>query len=192
MACLSFFPTKNLGAYGDAGMVVTDDAALAERVTMLRTHGWKKKYYTEMLGYNSRLDTLQAAILRVKLRYVDVWNARRRELAAQYGERLAPLGIGVPVVRGPAEHVYHQYVIRLAERDRVQAQLKAAGIASEVYYPIPPHLTAPCRKLGYKEGDFPVAEQAARETLALPFYPELTLEQVERVVAALAGARLVE
>jgi dTDP-4-amino-4,6-dideoxygalactose transaminase len=188
IACLSFFPTKNLGAYGDAGMVVTDDPTLAERVTMLRTHGWKKKYYTEMLGYNSRLDTMQAAILRVKLRHVDTWNAQRRELAAQYSERLAPLGIGIPVVRGPAEHVYHQYVVRLDDRDRVQAQLKVAGIASEVYYPIPPHLTTPCRKLGYKEGDFPVAEQAARETLALPFYPELTLDQVDSVVAALRAA----
>lgn len=188
IACLSFFPTKNLGAYGDAGMVVSDDTALAERVTMLRTHGWKKKYYTEMLGYNSRLDTLQAAILRVKLRYVDAWNARRRELADQYSQRLAPLGIGIPVVRGPAEHVYHQYVVRLAERDRLQARLKAGGIASEVYYPIPPHLTTPCRKLGYKEGDFPVAEAASRETLALPFYPELTLEQVDAVVAALRAA----
>lgn len=184
IGCLSFFPTKNLGAYGDGGMTLTNDPALAERMRMLRTHGWKKKYYSEEVGYNSRLDALQAAILQAKLPYVDSWNDKRRELARRYTERLAPLGVVTPVEREWAKHVYHLYIIRSQKRDELQAFLKQKGIASEVYYPLPPHLAEPCRKFGYQEGGFPHAEQAARETLALPLYPELTREQQDEVIAA--------
>ncbi|MCK6568792.1 MAG: transcriptional regulator [Chloroflexi bacterium] len=184
VGCLSFFPTKNLGAYGDGGMAVTNDDALAGQMRMLRAHGWKKKYYSEMVGYNSRLDALQAAILQAKFPHVDAWNEKRRELSKRYNEHLAPLGITTPVEREWAKHVYHLYIIRHEKRNALQAFLKEKGIASEVYYPIPPHLADPCRKFGYKEGDFPHAEKAARETLALPLYPELTLAQQDEVIAA--------
>lgn len=184
IGCLSFFPTKNLGAFGDAGMVLTNDPALAERMRMLRTHGWKKKYYSEEVGYNSRLDALQAAILQAKFAHVDSWNEKRRELAHRYSEHLAPQGVVVPVERDWGKHVYHLYIIRSKRRDELQAFLKQKGIASEVYYPLPPHLSVPCRAFGYKEGDFPHAELAARETLALPLYPELTLSQQDEVIAA--------
>lgn len=184
IACLSFFPTKNLGAYGDGGAVVTNDPALAERMRMLRTHGWKKKYYSEEVGYNSRLDALQAAILQAKFPHLDTWNEKRRELSKRYTEHLAPLGIVTPVEHEWAKHVYHLYIIRSEKRDQLQVFLKQKGIASEVYYPIPPHLSVPCEKFGYKEGDFPHAEKAAKETLALPLYPELKLEQQDEVIAA--------
>lgn len=184
IGCLSFFPTKNLGAYGDGGMVTTNDEGVAERVRRLRAHGWKRKYFSEEVGYNSRLDALQAAILRVKLRYVEGWNARRRAIAKQYSAMLAPLGIQTPVELPGCAHVYHLYIVRLAQRVAAQARLKAQGIASEVYYPLPPHLTAPCRKLGYAEGDFPHAERASQETLALPLYPEMTEEMAGEVARA--------
>lgn len=184
VGCLSFFPTKNLGAYGDGGMVVTNDEALAEQMRMLRAHGWKKKYYSETVGYNSRLDAMQAAILQAKFPHLDEWNEKRRELSKRYNERLAPLGIITPVEREWAKHVYHLYIVRSPKRDELQAFLKQKGIASEVYYPLPPHLAVPCRKFGYKEGDFPHAEKAAKETLALPLYPELTLEQQDEAIAA--------
>jgi dTDP-4-amino-4,6-dideoxygalactose transaminase len=185
VSCLSFFPTKNLGAYGDGGMVVTNDATLADRMRMLRTHGWKKKYYSEEVGYNSRLDALQAAILQAKFPHVDSWNEKRRELARRYSEKLAPLGIPIPVECNGDRHVYHLYIIRSERRAALQVFLKEKGIASEVYYPLPPHLSTPCRQFGYKEGDFPHAERASRETLALPLYPELTTEQQDYVIAAI-------
>jgi dTDP-4-amino-4,6-dideoxygalactose transaminase len=181
VGCLSFFPTKNLGAFGDAGMVVTNDAALAERMRMLRTHGWKKKYHSEELGYNSRLDALQAAILQAKLPYVNSWNEKRRQIALRYSQKLAS-ALTTPVEREWGRHVYHLYIVRSPRRDALQAFLKQKGVASEVYYPLPPHLAAPCRRLGYKEGDFPCAESAAQETLALPLYPELTLAQQDKIV----------
>lgn len=184
IGCLSFFPTKNLGAYGDAGMVVTNDEVLAERMRMLRTHGWKKKYYSEEVGYNSRLDAMQAAILQVKLPHVDVWNGKRRELAARYNAKLSALGLVVPVERAWGKHAYHLYIIRSSRRDEFRAFLKERGIATEVYYPLPPHLSTPCRKFGYQKGDFPHAELASRETLALPLYPELTQSQLDEVIAA--------
>jgi dTDP-4-amino-4,6-dideoxygalactose transaminase len=184
---LSFFPTKNLGAFGDAGMVVTNDPALAERMRMLRTHGWKKKYYSEEVGYNSRIDALQAAILQAKFPYVDSWNEKRRDLAHRYTEHLAPMGIVTPMEHDWGKHVYHLYIIRSAKRDELQAFLKQKGIASDVYYPLPPHLSVPCRKFGYKEGDFPHAELASQQTLALPLYPELTLSQQDEVIAAVQG-----
>lgn len=183
IGCLSFFPTKNLGAFGDAGGVVTNDDALAERMRMLRTHGWKKKYYSEEVGYNSRLDAMQAAILQAKLPHLDSWNEKRREISQRYSSLLASV-VGVPVERAWGKHVYHLYILRTERRDALQASLKEKGIASEVYYPIPPHLSVPCRKFGYKEGDFPHAELAAKQTLALPLYPELTLAQQDEVVEA--------
>ena len=184
LGCLSFFPSKNLGAYGDAGMVTTDDDKLAEVVTMLRTHGWKKKYFPEMLGYNSRLDEMQAAILRVKLKHVDAWNTRRREIVEVYNARLGAAGIAIPTAAPERTHVYHLYIIRSKKRELLKEQLKERGIASEVYYPQPLHLSAPCRELGWVEGTLPVAEQAARETLALPLYPEMTDEQINSVITA--------
>ena len=185
VGCLSFFPTKNLGAYGDGGMVVTNDDTLAEQMRMLRAHGWKKKYYSEMVGYNSRLDAMQAAILQAKFPHLDEWNEKRRELSKRYNDHLAPLGIVTPIEREWAKHVYHLYIIRSEKREELQAFLKEKGIASEVYYPLPPHLSIPCRKYGYKEGNFPHAEKAAKETLALPLYPELTLKQQDEVIAAI-------
>lgn len=182
IGCLSFFPTKNLGAFGDGGMVVTNDAALAERMRMLRTHGWKKKYYSEEVGYNSRLDAMQAAILQAKLPHVDGWNEKRREIARRYSDQLAGLGVTIPIECEWARHVFHLYVIRSSKRDELQAFLKQCGIASEVYYPVPPHLSAACHRLGYKEGHFPHAEQASRESLALPLYPELTEAQQDEVI----------
>jgi dTDP-4-amino-4,6-dideoxygalactose transaminase len=177
LGCLSFFPTKNLGGYGDGGMIVTSNDELAQKIRMLRAHGWRQKYYPEILGYNSRLDELQAAVLRVKLRYVDRWNEQRRTIAARYSARLSGRGLGIPVETASARHVYHLYTIRLAERERVQRELKRAGIASDVYYPQPLHLTEPCRVFGYQPGDFPVAEQASRALLSLPLYPEMSEEQ---------------
>jgi dTDP-4-amino-4,6-dideoxygalactose transaminase len=181
IGCLSFFPTKNLGGYGDGGMVTTNDDDLAERMRMLRTHGWKKKYFPEMLGYNSRLDELQAAILRVKLRHLDEWNARRRTLARQYSTMLAGSGIGLPVEAPERSHIYHLYVVSYSKRDELQRHLAEAGIASEVYYPQPLHLAEPCRGLGGANQSFPVAEEASRALLALPMYPELRPEQIQQV-----------
>jgi dTDP-4-amino-4,6-dideoxygalactose transaminase len=186
IGCLSFFPTKNLGAFGDGGMVVTNDPALAERMRMLRTHGWKKKYYSEEVGYNSRLDAMQAAILQAKLPHLDEWNEKRRAIAARYSEKLSPMGVTVPVECDWGTHVYHLYIIRSDRRAELQAFLKQKGIASEVYYPLPPHLSIPCRLFGYKEGDYPHAERASQETLALPLYPELTVQQQDAVVQAVA------
>ena len=185
VGCLSFFPSKNLGAYGDGGMVVTNDIALVERVKMLRSHGWRTKYYPEQVGYNSRLDELQAAILRVKLRYVDAWNERRRELALWMSERLMALGIGVPYEASWAKHVYHLYIVRMKDRVAAQRYLNEQGIGSAVYYPVPLHLTDPCRVNGYGVDDFSVAERASKETLALPLYPEMNEEQADRVVTAI-------
>ena len=183
LGCLSFFPSKNLGGYGDGGMVVTNDPALAEKVRMLRAHGWKKKYYPEILGYNSRLDSIQAAILRVKLSRLDSWNTSRREIAATYNRDLAKLSnIQTPFEDPDSKHVYHLYVLHIKDRDELQRVLKDAGIASGVYYPQALHLTQPCRELGYIEGDFPISERASRETLAIPVYPEMAPQQINFVV----------
>ena len=184
IGCLSFFPTKNLGAYGDGGMLTTSNAQIDERVRRLRSHGWKKKYYPEELGYNSRLDALQAAVLKAKLPHLDRWNQRRRELAECYNRELASLDVTLPAESEGRKHVYYNYIVRATDRDMLQAFLRQKGIASEVYFPLPPHLTAPCRALGYKEGDFPEAERASRETLALPIYPELTDAQQAEVIDA--------
>jgi len=188
IGCLSFFPSKNLGGYGDGGMVVTDNPELAENVRMLRAHGWKKKYFPEILGYNSRLDALQAAVLRVKLPHLDRWNDGRRKVAHAYSRALAD----VPSIKTPYEapmrkHVYHLYILQLSNRDEMQKRLKEAGIGTSVYYPQPLHLSEPCRALGYAEGDFPVTEKASRETLAIPVYPEMSDEQIEYVLEVVKG-----
>lgn len=184
--CLSFFPSKNLGGYGDGGMITTDDDKIAEKARMLRVHGWKKKYFPEVLGYNSRLDELQAAVLRVKLRHLDSWNDRRREIAHHYTSVLGSFGLVTPVEAKNRTHVYHLYMVRFNQRDMVQGKLKEKGIASAVYYPQPLHLAAPCRKLGYEQGQFPVSEQASRELLALPIYPDLTNVQIEEICEAIS------
>lgn len=181
LGCLSFFPTKNLGGYGDGGMIVTNDNELAMRLRMLRTHGWKKKYFPEILGYNSRLDEMQAAILRVKLRHVDAWNKQRHAIAQLYTAQLSAMDIITPHEAPYTRHVYHLYTLHFAERDRVQSALKNEGIASDVYYPCPPHLADPCRPFGYQPGDFPVSEQASREALSIPLYPEMSEEQISFV-----------
>ena len=190
VACLSFFPSKNLGGYGDGGMVVTNDDGVADRVRMLRAHGWRKKYFPEMVGYNSRLDELQAAILRVKLRHLDDWNQRRRYLAGKYSERFDGTGIRAPSEAADARHVYHLYIVEVEERQRVQQYLKEQGVSTAVYYPQPLHLAAPLEQYGYRQGDFPVSERASERTLSIPFYPEMTEEQLNAVankLKAVAG-----
>ncbi len=185
VGCLSFFPSKNLGAYGDGGMVVTNNEEVAQQVRMLRTHGWRKKYFPEMVGYNSRLDEVQAAVLRVKLQYLDKWNARRRQLAHEFTDRLWKLGIGVPCEPPQSTHVYHLYIVAVDQREKVQAALKEAGIASGIYYPQPLHFADPCRTFGYHKGSFPVAEEACRKTLAIPLFPEMSQAQVDEVLTVL-------
>jgi dTDP-4-amino-4,6-dideoxygalactose transaminase len=192
IGCLSFFPSKNLGAYGDAGMVTTDDDALAEKIRMLRVHGWKKKYFPEMLGYNSRLDEMQAAILRVKLKHLDAWNARRMEIAHAYSKYLGELGLQVPLEAPDRTHVYHLYMVAFEGRDAVQQALKEAGVASEVYYPQPLHLAEPSRKYGSGVGQCPVSERCSQTLLALPVYPDMTGAQIEEVLSTVQGAVLRE
>lgn len=184
----SFFPSKNLGAWGDAGMIVTSDDALAERLRKLRLHGGAKQYHHEEVGTNSRLDTLQAAVLMAKLPHLAGWSAKRREHAAFYSQALA----GIPQVRPPVvdpanEHIFHQYTIRAERRDALQAHLKAQGIGHAVYYPLPLHLQPCFAHLGQNAGRFPVSEQAAHEVISLPIYPELTTAQRDAVVAAIRG-----
>jgi dTDP-4-amino-4,6-dideoxygalactose transaminase len=185
MGCLSFFPTKNLGAFGDGGAVLTSDPELAEKVRMLRVHGAKTKYYHELPGCNSRLDELQAAILRVKMPYLEGWNRRRREIASRYRDKLSGLEekgmLMLPKTPDYAEHVFHQYTIQLEDRDGLRDYLKQQGVGSTVYYPVPLHLQKVFQPLGYKEGDFPVAEAACRKVLSLPMFPELTDDEVEHV-----------
>jgi dTDP-4-amino-4,6-dideoxygalactose transaminase len=185
IGCLSFYPTKNLGAYGDGGMAVTCNADMAERLDVLRRHGGRVKYYHERLGYNSRLDELQAAILRVKLRHLDAWTEGRRRVAARYDELLADLPVTIPYQAPRVRHVYHQYTIRAPRRDELQSFLKAQGIGTMIYYPLPLHRQEMYAGLGLGEGSFPEAERAAREVLALPIYPELTAEQIEQVAGAI-------
>lgn len=190
----SFYPTKNLGAFGDAGMVVCRDDAFAQKCRALRNHGMEPRYYHSMIGGNFRIDALQSAVLHVKLPHLDTWSAKRRAHAAAYRKAFA----SEPRITLPTEqwagsgvtnhHIYNQFIVRVPERDRVRAALAKAGVGSEIYYPLPLHMQECFVSLGYREGDFPESEKAARETLALPIFPELTADEHREVVAQLLAA----
>ena len=191
--CFSFFPSKNLGAFGDAGLLTTNDEALAHEARLLRNHGAEPKYFHKRIGGNFRLDALQAAVLRVKLPHLDRWTARRRANADRYDALFSDAGVtggaGVtlPSRATGCDHIFNQYVVRVPRRDAVRARLEAAGVGTEIYYPVPFHLQECFTSLGYKAGGFPAAEAAAAETLALPIYGELTESQQREVVQAVAG-----
>ncbi len=191
VGCLSFFPTKNLGAFGDAGMCVTNDATLAERLAVLRVHGGKPKYYHALIGGNFRLDELQAAVLNVKLPHLDAWSAARARNAAFYDAAFQRAQLGDAVLTPHASlgvrHIYNQYVLRVRERDALSQYLTAAGVGTEIYYPVPLHLQQCFAYLGGKTGDCPQSERAAAETLALPIYPELSETQLQYVVDCVAA-----
>jgi dTDP-4-amino-4,6-dideoxygalactose transaminase len=191
VGCFSFFPSKNLGAYGDGGLVTTNDAALADKLRVLRAHGSKPKYYHKLVGGNFRLDALQAAILGVKLTHLDEWHEGRQRAARFYDGALAGLaGLATPVVAPQRRHIYNQYVVRLSggKRDAVAKRLAEAGVGTAVYYPLPLHIQECFRPLNHREGDFPESESAAKETLALPMFPELTPAQREHVAESLRAA----
>lgn len=184
-AAYSFFPTKNLGAYGDGGMIVTNDDDIAEKCRIIRVHGSKPKYYHRVLGYNSRLDEIQAAILNVKFPHLNTWTEARRKRAAYYTERLNEKLSGViqtPVEKEGNYHVFHQYTLRVPQRDELQQYLNEQGIATMIYYPLPLHIQPVFNHLGYKEGDFPEVEKASKEALSLPMYPELKQEDQDYVI----------
>ncbi len=192
VGCFSFFPSKNLGGAGDGGMCVTNDPRLAERLSVLRVHGSKPKYYHREVGINGRLDALQAAVLRVKLRHLEEWHDARARNADRYRQLFRQAGLAapagpvvLPTDGAPHRHIYNQFVIRVPQRDALVAHLHKAGIGCEVYYPVPLHLQPCFAHLGYPEGSFPESERAARESLALPIYPELTGAQQAEVVAAI-------
>jgi len=182
--CFSFFPSKNLGGAGDGGMIVSNDAAHADRARLLCNHGARPKYYHALVGTNSRLDALQAAILRVKLRHLDRWSEKRAQNARAYDSLLEGSRVGRPFRDPRSRHIYNQYVIRCDRRDELKKHLEERGIGTEVYYPVPLHLQQCFSPLGYREGDMPQSEAASKETLALPIYPELTEDQIRYVAAA--------
>jgi dTDP-4-amino-4,6-dideoxygalactose transaminase len=186
-AAFSFYPAKNLGAYGDGGMVVTNQAQTAETIRLMRNYGSNKKYYHLIQGYNHRLDTLQAAILRVKLRHLEAWNQARREHAKLYSELLGSCNgaVTLPIERDYAEPVYHLYVIRVENRRELQAHLQQQGISTGVHYPIPIHLQPAYRNAGYRQGDFPITERYAEQILSLPMYPELSQASIEQISLAI-------
>jgi dTDP-4-amino-4,6-dideoxygalactose transaminase len=192
IGCFSFYPSKNLGGAGDGGMLTTNDLEHAQRLRMLRLHGEERKYHHKIIGINSRLDALQAAVLRVKLRYLDEWTEARQRRAQRYELMFADAGLSEqvepPFVRKGARHIFHQFAIRVrgGRRDALREHLRERGVGTDIYYPVPLHLQECFAYLGYKEGDFPVAEQAAKETLALPVFPELTDEQQDYVVSSIA------
>jgi len=186
LGCFSFFPTKNLGGYGDGGMIVTRDEEIARRLRRLRVHGSEERYYHLEVGCNSRLDELQAAVLRIKLNYLDQWNSARRACAQRYHQLFTKAALlsdlTLPEIVPGNSHVFHQYVIRAQQRDKLRYYLKEKGVDTEIYYPLPLHLQACYKDLGHREGDFPEAERLAKEALALPIYPELTEEQQSYIV----------
>jgi dTDP-4-amino-4,6-dideoxygalactose transaminase len=182
--CFSFFPSKNLGGAGDGGMIVTQNPEYAERVRLLREHGSKPKYYHSLVGTNSRLDALQAAILRVKLRHLDRWSEARAKNAALYNQLFEGSPVGRPYHDPRTRHIYNQYIIRVPKRDELRKHLTDRGIGTEVYYPVPLHLQKCFAMLGHKPGDMPQSEAAANETVALPIYPELTEDQIRYVAAS--------
>lgn len=189
IGCFSFFPSKNLGGAGDGGLMTTNDDELAAKLRLLRVHGMEPKYYHQVVGINSRLDALQAAVLRVKLRYLDQWSEARRLNAARYNNLIAQAGleeVTTPKVHADSWHIFHQYTIRCARRDELKNHLSQAGIGTEIYYPVPLHLQECFAFLGYKAGDLPETEKAAQECLSLPIYPELSAEQQDYVVEKIA------
>jgi dTDP-4-amino-4,6-dideoxygalactose transaminase len=188
-AAFSFYPSKNLGAYGDGGAVVTNNEAIAENVRMLRNYGEERRYYHTVKGGNSRLDELQAAILRVKLKHLDEWNKARRIRAEEYCNRLRTFPLRLPLEAKWAKHIYHLFVIRVARRDDLMAHLKERGIGTLIHYPVPIHLQQAYADLGHKPGDFPRAEEACNEVLSLPMYPEMTLSDIGQVAEAIADFR---
>jgi dTDP-4-amino-4,6-dideoxygalactose transaminase len=183
--CISFFPSKNLGAFGDGGMMVTGDEDVANAMRAIAAHGSKTRYYHERLGVNSRLDTLQAAILLVKLRHLENWNASRQRNAARYDELLKGVPVTVPYVAPIGQHIFHQYTVRAPKRDRLSAFLKEKGIPHAIYYPVPLHLQKAYEMSGYQRGDFPVTEKAAEEVISLPMHTELTGEHLEYIAGAI-------
>ncbi len=187
VGCFSFYPTKNLGAFGDAGMIVTDNPDLAEKVKLLRVHGSQPKYFHKSIGINSRLDTIQAAILLVKFKYLEKWTVERQKKAERYQRLFQHLlssvkGFKLPAIQYQNRHIFHQYVIRVPDRDRLREFLTEKGIGTDIYYPVPLHLQECYSFLKYREGDLPNSEEASREVLALPIYPELSEEQQKKVV----------
>jgi dTDP-4-amino-4,6-dideoxygalactose transaminase len=189
IGCFSFFPSKNLGGAGEGGLMTTNDDALAAKLRLLRVHGMQPKYYHQVVGINSRLDALQAAILNVKLKHLDEWHTARQRNAARYNELFTQAGIEEitpPVERPQRRHIYNQYTIRAAQRDELMKHLQSNGVGCEVYYPVPLHQQQCFADLGFIEGDLPVTEQAAREALSLPIYPELMTEMQDYVVAQIA------
>ncbi|MGO8988867.1 MAG: DegT/DnrJ/EryC1/StrS family aminotransferase [bacterium] len=187
LGCFSFYPTKNLGAFGDAGMVVTDSVSLAEKIRLLRVHGSQPKYFHKQIGINSRLDTIQAAILLVKFKYLEKWTAERQKKAERYQLLLRDLvssvnGLRLPTIQYQNRHIFHQFVIRVPERDQLKQYLSAEGIGTDIYYPVPLHLQECYSFLKYRRGDLPNSEKASEEVLALPIYPELTEDQQMAVV----------
>ena len=187
-AGFSFYPGKNLGAYGDGGMVVTNDSAINEKIRQLRNYGQRVKYYHDVCGTNSRLDSLQAAVLRMKLRHLDEWNTQRRRHADTYNKLLAALPVLCPVTSPGGDHIFHLYVIQVENRAAAQAALKSQGVDTGVHYPVPIHLQKACADLGYRPGDFPVTEALADRILSLPMFAELTHEQIDYVVVSLKQA----
>ena len=187
IGCFSFFPTKNLGGYGDGGMMVTNNKELADKMKMLRVHGSSPKYYHKVVGINSRLDAIQAAALSVKLKYLDQWNEARRRNAGLYNQLLSEKDIITPKEASACKHIYNQYTIRVKDRDNLREYLKVKGIATEIYYPLPLHLQECFKDLGYKKGDFPESESAAKETLSIPVYPELTEGEIREVASAICN-----
>ncbi|MFZ0389410.1 MAG: DegT/DnrJ/EryC1/StrS family aminotransferase [Calditrichia bacterium] len=185
LGCISFFPSKNLGAYGDAGMVVTNSNGLAEKVKMVANHGSRVRYEHELLGVNSRLDTIQAAVLRVKLHYLDEWNNNRREFARYYNEGLRQSQITVPFVADYATHIFHQYTLQVPDRNGLQEYLNQKNIPNAIHYPIPLHLQ-PAFQAGsnYKKGDFPISERIAAKVISLPMHPDLNREELDAVIQA--------
>jgi dTDP-4-amino-4,6-dideoxygalactose transaminase len=186
--CISFFPSKNLGAFGDAGMVVTNDGALAEKLRMIVVHGSRKRYYHEIIGVNSRLDTLQAAILMVKLRHLEEWHEARRGAAQAYNALFAGADVVLPYEAPYARHVFHQYTIRLKNRDAVAQRLAEKKVPHSIYYPIPLHLQQAFAHVGRPKGAFPITETAAAEVLSLPMHTELTRDQQEYVASTVREA----
>jgi dTDP-4-amino-4,6-dideoxygalactose transaminase len=192
IGCFSFFPSKNLGGAGDGGLITTSDASLAEKLKLLHLHGARERYEYEIVGMNSRLDALQAAILRVKFRHLEVWNAARRRNAERYRAMFEEFQlcdrIVLPGEPSDMSHIYNQFTIRVKQRDQVRENLRRRGIPSEIYYPMPLHLQKAFACLGYEAGDFPIAEAASKGVLSLPIYAELTEEQQRTIVSAIAGS----